>query len=519
MLEVLVGLIPLLLAFGAFTIPIIYLVSRRRLVVMGYGALISLISLVISILLVVDMMYSRDTPLVFKAGGWPAPIGIIYIIDRFTAVLSLVTCFIGFLIFLYSISYITDENYPWYTALLLGVLSGILGVILTGDLFNLFVMLEVVSVSAYGLVMYYRRRAISIVSGLKYAFIGALGTTLYLLAMGVVYSVFNTLNVVDFSLRIREVYSPITGFTFAIIMVLALWAFSIKSGVFPNHFWLPDAHPAAPTPISALLSGLVVNTGVVALYKFLYIATWSTPQSPLPHTLGEVKYVISLLATGMGALSAIIGALLMYIQRDIKRLIAYSTVMNLGYIFMATGCGTRSSIEAALFYISVHSIAKATLFLSVGVFIKAVKSRDLEKLAGSWRASTIGTAALAISTLTLAGVPPLPGFLAKLLLYEALFEYSIPLAILMIVASAIGLVSYMKIFYIIILAPSTTSIVHVNMKLAKLVLVVLAVILVTIGSLFTTTPQLLLTILSKTSTQVTDNIQLYIEFVKSTFIR
>lgn len=518
MIEILAGLIPLLPAFGAFTIPIIYLASRRRLVVMGYGALISLISLVISISLVVDV-YNRDTPVVFKAGGWPAPVGIVYIIDRFTAVLSLITCFIGFLIFLYSISYITDENYPWYTALLLGALSGILGVTLTGDLFNLFVMLEVVSTSSYGLVMYYRRRANSIVSGLKYAFIGALGTTLYLLAMGITYSAFNTLNVVDFSIKIRESYQPIVNSAFAIIMVLALWAFSIKSGVFPNHFWLPDAHPAAPTPISALLSGLVVNTGVVALYKFLYIATWSTPQSPLPHTLGEVKYVISLLTTVMGVLSAIIGALLMYIQRDVKRLIAYSTVMNLGYIFMATGCGTGNGLKAALLYISVHSIAKATLFLSTGVFIKAVKSRDLEKLAGSRKASTIGTIALAISTLTLAGVPPLPGFLAKLLLYEALFEYSMPLAVLMIIASAIGLVSYMKLFYTIILAPPTTSMTRVDMKLAKLVLVIFILVLMTIGILFTSIPQLLFTILSKTSSQVVDNIQLYVEFVKNTFIR
>jgi multicomponent Na+:H+ antiporter subunit D len=382
--------------------------------------------------------------------------------------------------------------------------------VLTGDLFNLFVMLEVTSVSAYGLVMYYRFRANSVVSGLKYAFIGALGTTLYLLAMGLVYSVFGTLNLVDFSLRIREATSPISIQVFSIVMILALWAFSIKSGVFPNHFWLP----AAPTPISALLSGLVVNTGVVALYKFLYLATWSTPDRPLPPLLGEVKYIVSLMATVMGALSAIIGALLMYIQRDVKRLIAYSTIMNLGYLFMATGCGTKLGVEATLLYVSVHSVAKATLFLSVGVFIKAAKSRDLEKLAGSWRASRVAAIALALSTLTLAGAPPLPGFMAKLALYNALFEYNAPLAVLMVVSSAIGLVGYMKLFYTILLASPTSTLVRVDMKLAKLVLAILFTAILAAGVVFTVTPQLLFTVLSSVSEQAL-NSEVYIQSVIS----
>jgi multicomponent Na+:H+ antiporter subunit D len=514
MIEVFLGLIPLIPAFGAFTIPVVYLASRNRLLVMSVGATSTFISLVISALLTISA-FSSNEPLVFKAGGWAAPIGILYVADKFTSTLSLVTCFIGLLIFLYSVSYITDDNYPWYTALLLGAISGILGILLTGDLFNLFVMLEVTSVSSYGLVMYYRRRADSILSGLKYAFIGALGTTLYLLAMGLVYSVYGTLNMVDLSVRITTTaITPQVVQVFSVVMVLALWAFSIKSGVFPNHFWLPDAHPAAPTPISALLSGLVVNTGVVALYKLLYLATGSLISQPLPHPLGDIRSIISLMATCMGALSAIIGALLMYIQRDVKRLIAYSTIMNLGYLFMAVGCGTQRSVEAALLYTSIHSIAKATLFLSAGIFIRAAKSRDLQKLAGSWRASRAGAIALAVSILTLAGVPPLPGFMAKLMLFDALFEYWLPLAVLMIIASAIGLVSYMKLFYTILLAPPVSSTRSVDMKLAKLALIILVATILVAGVLFIAMPQELFTLLRKTSEQ-SIQIQLYREAVFS----
>lgn len=512
MISVLVGLIPFLPAFAAFTVPLMYLSFRKRLLVMYYVFAISLVVLALSAVVAVEA-FTRETPLVFMAGGWPAPIGIVYVVDRPVALLGLVTALVVAMIALYSVSYIVDEGYPWYSILLLGATSGILGVVYTGDMFNLFVMLEVTGVSAYALVMYYRYRATSIVSGLKYAFIGSLGTTLYLLAMGLTYSVYGTLNFVDFSLKLPVQKNPLQAIAYGVIMVLALWAFSIKSGVFPNHFWLPDAHPAAPTPISALLSGLVVNVGVIGLYKFIYIASWSTP----PGTLASVKELVLLVMVVMGTLSALFGALLMNIQRDIKRLIAYSTVMNLGFLFMSVGCGTSHGLMAALYYITTHSLAKATLFLSAGLLIRVAGTRNLEKLAGLGLKYPVVGVALATSTLALAGIPPLPGFLAKLLLYEALFEYNVTLAMLMVVASAIGLLAYMRLFYVVMLGVPSVEIKGLNARAASTSLVVLTVITILVGVVFLFSPQALQGIFKAAADQVTVNIENYVEYIKSTF--
>lgn len=514
MITLLPGIIPFLPALAGFVIPLIYLLTRKRLIAMSYTVIILFITTLLAFILALET-YGIGEPIVFKAGGWPAPIGILYIVDRFTGILGFVSALVLLCISLYSVSYITDEGYPWYSVLLLGAASGILGVIYTGDMFNLFVMLEVTGVSAYALVMYYRHRAISVVSGLKYAFIGSLGTSLYLLAMGVTYSIYGTLNFVDFSLKLATYFSPLHVISYGIVLVLALWAFSIKSGVFPNHFWLPDAHPAAPTPISALLSGLVVNTGIVGLYRFIYIASWNTPPGPFSY----VKEFISLTILLMGSLSAIFGALLMNIQRDIKRLIAYSTIMNLGFLFMGLGCMNASGLRATLYYIIAHSLAKSALFLSAGVFIKATGSRDIEKLSGLGLRYPVAGITLTVSTLALSGIPPLPGFLAKLLLYEALFEYNVLVAITMIVASAIGLLAYMKLLYIVVFSVPGLPVGKLNMKTANVSMSIFIVSILILGVLFLFNPQLLRIVFDAASQQVSPvNIVTYIEHVKKVII-
>ncbi|MEM1595536.1 MAG: proton-conducting transporter membrane subunit [Desulfurococcaceae archaeon] len=514
MIDIIIGVIPFLPAFAGFTIPIVYLVSRKRLVVMGYATIILAITTVLSAIVAYEA-FRVEHPIVFRAGGWPAPIGITYIVDRFCALIGLLTSFIILSILLYSISYITDEAYPWYVILVLGNSAGILGVAYTGDLFNLFVMLEVTGVSAYALVMYYRNRPVAIVSGLKYAFIGSLGTSLYLLAMGLTYSFYGTLNLVDFSYKVTNYIDTLHLFAYGLIMILALWTFSIKSGVFPNHFWLPDAHPAAPTPISALLSGLVVNTGIIGLYKFLYIASWNSYRTPL----NSIMELASLAVILMGSLSGVFGALLMNIQRDVKRLIAYSTVMNLGFLFMGIGCLTFKGLQATLYYVITHSLAKATLFLSTGVFIKASGSRLLDNLSGSGMKYKAAGVAFAVSTLTLAGIPPLPGFLAKLLLYEALFEYNIALAILMVVTSAIGLLAYMKLLYIVLFGAPISLFRKVDMKLAQATLLILTVTIIIVGTVFLFIPEVTQSIIGSAALQSTINIENYVEYVENTFIK
>ncbi|MEM0378161.1 MAG: proton-conducting transporter membrane subunit [Thermosphaera sp.] len=511
----LIGMVPFIPTIGAFSAPLASSILKRRGISVYYGTVFSLVTLIVSARLLMTA-YTEDKPVVFKAGGWPPPIGIIYILDRVNAILAFTTALVLTLIFIYSIEYIRDGGELWYTILLLGAEAGLMGVILTADFFNLFVMLEVTSVSSYSLVMYYRSKAYAIVSGLKYAFVGAMGTTLYFVACALLYNAYGTLNIVDLAWKIRGQYFSITGvpaeaylWSLGIGLVLMAWAFTIKSGVFPNHFWLPDAHPAAPTPISALLSGLVINAGGVSLYKFMYIVLGGNI-SPEVQTL---KNAISIILMFTGTCSAIIGALLMNIQKDLKRLIAYSTVMNTGFLFMAASTGTVLGLSAFIYHTIVHSLAKSVLFLSSGVFIKATGSRSLEDISGLGFKHPVASTALTASIMTLAGIPPLPGFLSKLLLYEALFQYNVASAIAMIVASTIGLISYMKLFYIIFFGTAGKEKQEARTRTANIVLAIFTGVLILLTTLLLTYPGFYNALVSRTVSQIED-IETYLRSVQ-----
>ncbi|MEZ0394767.1 MAG: proton-conducting transporter membrane subunit [Desulfurococcaceae archaeon] len=503
---------PALLVFvpvlGAFLAPLVGAASRNRKILAAYHFFIHAIVLALSAYVVI-CSFSSDEPLVLGLGGWPPPIGVTYVVDRVGSVLCATTALVFTAIAAYSYDYLGDDGYTWYVALVLGCESGLLGVILTGDIFNLFVMIEVVAVSSYGLVMYYRDRAYAIVSGLKYAFMGAMGTTLFFLATAVIYNVFGTLNLADLALKLRgRGGSSITGpppvnpaLQLGVALALALWAFSIKSGVFPNHFWLPDAHPAAPSPVSAMLSGLVVNAGVVALYKVFYLTVGG---STIPSVVGLRQALASVIMV-MGGASAILGSLLMNFQDDVKRLVAYSTIMNMGIMFMVAGVPGPLGPEALLYYVVAHSLAKSTLFMAVGLSIRAGGTRRLAELAGAGKAHPTLSLSLALSTLSLAGVPPLPGFLGKLLAYEALFEQSPAAALTMVLASAIGFVAYAKLFYILLIAPPARRRVELaGHRLALASTAMLALTSAALGALTTLWPSALEESFARAAAQVAD---------------
>ena len=446
-----VGLTPVIPILFAFALPLTSIIVRgNRKIIQGYALLGTGLTLV-SAFKLFQLAYSSNKPLIYTFGGWAAPVGIIYEVDRMSALIALVTAFLMFLIAVYSYRYLEhDSGLEWYYTLYLGLEAGLLGVLLTGDAFNLFVMIEVTSIAAYALVMFYRDRGDSICAGLKYAFIGAVGTTMYFLALGVLYYAFGTVNMANLSALIHGMSFPVVGkpwgdvvIASGVALALATWAFLIKAAVFPNHFWLPEAHPAAPSPISAVLSGLVVNVGVYALARFLYTVYGGS----LGGSVGSVVHALSSILMLLGALSALFGAIMMLVQRDVKRLIAYSTIMHMGYLVMAVGVGTQLALSAALFHMVNHAIAKALLFLAAGAFIHAAGSRNIEDLAGLGRKMPVATFALGVATLSLVGVPPFNVFFSKLLLFNALMERSFGLALILVLSSVTALVAYVKVFY------------------------------------------------------------------------
>ncbi|PCN50084.1 cation:proton antiporter [Candidatus Geothermarchaeota archaeon ex4572_27] len=456
-----VALPPLLGVALAFALPLISLAVKDRRVWEGYAvAATALIAGLCSYVAYAQYVVLAE-PTVYMFGGWPPPVGIVYEVDRLNALLGALVSWVVLLAAVYSVRYMEGEDgVEWYYTLLLGFEAGMVGCLYTGDLFNLFVMLEVMSVSAYGLVAFRRDAYEAVEAAVKYAIVGSLATTLYFIAIAFGYGSFGTLNMADMAAKAVGMRFPVTGAVYSPVgwtlgagafLAFMFWAFAVKAAIAPNHFWLPDAHPAAPSPISALLSGLMVKV-------------------------------------------ALIGGFLLIVQSDVKRLIAYGTVLNVGYITMALGLGGLSphtGLTAAIYHIINHGVAKALLFLCAGSFIHASGARHLDELAGVGRRMPWTSAFFTIGALALAGVPPLNCFMSKLILMQGLLEswWLSPLVVVVVLTSALALIGYLKVVYNVYMRPPVADISWVreaprSMLAPTFILAVACVVLGLIGPVF-----------------------------------
>jgi len=262
------------------------------------------------------------------------------------------------------------------------------------------------------------------------------------------------------------------------IFIVLLVGLSVKSAIYPLHSWLPDAHAAAPSSVSAILSGLVVKVGIYAIARFVYTIFYGSG------ALGNFMDVILAFLLIAGIISAFLESILMLVQKDIKRLIAYSTILNIGYI--ATGLGNLLGIAAAIYHIVNHAIAKSVLFLSAGIYIHAFKTREIDKLASVGRLLPVTTFSFAIAAFSLAGVSPLNAFMSKFLLYGAAVGKHPILAVLIIIPSILAFLAYLKIVYVLYLKPLPREESKYNVKeeiLMATPLFILAIACIVIGIL------------------------------------
>ncbi len=508
-----IGIAPLILTIAAFLLPLISLVVKKKSFYHIYAFAFSIFALLFASLNFYLVNYVYNHPLVYLFGGWPGPLGIVYEIDGVSSVLGLLVALDMVLVVAYSWWYMKDEEgVEWYYTLLLLLETGMLGIVYTGDIFNLFVMIEVLAIAAYGLVSFYRSKHEAIEAAIKYSIVGATATTMYFLAVVFIYGTYGTVNMADLALKARpwlttslvpayEFLANISGTGYgnvfiasAIALALALWAFTFKSAVFPNHFWLPDAHPEAPTPVSAALSGLVVKMGAYATLRFMY--TIFGPNSTLDTGIGGISLrdAILIVILVLGAISAILGSLVMIIQDDIKRLLAYSTIAHLGIIFMGLGIGLKGvndvlvsmAITGVVLHTINHSFGKTLLFMASGVYTKAVNSRNINMMRGLGKLMPATTALVVLGLLHLLGVPPLGGFFSKLLIYNALINSGLALfAIILILSTAISILGYMKLIVTLLVPPRPAELIGKIKEdtLPILVLSVLAGLIILTGIL------------------------------------
>ncbi len=382
---------------------------------------------------------------IFHMGGWPPPTGIVIAADSLSWLMALIAAGLGFCVSLYSLSFIKRKQGEYY-ALLLLLVAGMVGFAITGDLFNMYVFFEIMSVSSYGLAAWLRTKK-SLEGAFKFLVMGSLGTSLILLGTAFIYGLTGTLSLADIGLKIRGVH----GFEAALGIIVT--GFLIKSAAFPFHGWKPDAVEGTVAPVAGLLSGVSTALGVYGLVRMLFI-----------FDMLRMSWIV----IGLGVVTMTMGAVMALMQDELKRLLAYSSISQVGYILMALGLGA-AGLTAGLFHLFNNAILKVMLFLAAGVVLYHTGTTRMDKLGGIGRSVPVTAAAFLIGALGVAGIPGLNGFASKFLIYLSLWEVSPALTAAAVIVSAVTLAYYLKVFSCIFLGPPNKEI-RIRKKTPKLLL-------------------------------------------------
>jgi multicomponent Na+:H+ antiporter subunit D len=404
--------------------------------------------------------------LVYKVGGWMPPLGIGLVLDPLSGLMLVIINSVAAMVSVYAISYM--ERYTAkdrFYALFLMMLSGMNGVVVTGDMFNLFVFLEIGSIASYALVAFGTEEE-ELEASLKYMVMGSVAAALILIGIALLYAYTSTLNMADMARVLAEKHdAKVLGF----VAVLFIAGFGLKGALVPFHWWLPDAHPSAPAPISAMLSGLLIKAlGVYALIRVFFSVLGSGGVAPVFMVLGT--------------LSMLVGVFLAIGQWDFKRLLAYHSISQVGYIMLGVGLGTPLGILGGLFHLFNHSIFKSLLFLNSGAVDYAAGTRDLQQMGGLRQRMPVTASTSLIASMSIAGIPPFNGFWSKLLIVIACIQAGRPgYALAAVIASLMTLASFMKVqkyaFFGDLRAPlKEVREVPFSMRLAMVVLAAICVV-------------------------------------------
>ena len=417
--------LPIILPLGTAAISIglvSWPVARR---VLGGAALTATI---VSCLVLLGEV-SDGTVLVGHVGSVASPIGITLVADTFSAILLSISAIMLLAVFIYAVgSPKTDETRAFFHSVYLILAAGVSASFLTGDLFNLFVAFEVTLTASYVLITFGGSK-LQIRHGMTYVVISLLASTLFITAVGLVYAATGTVNMADLATKLAGIDPGLRSALGALFLVV----FGIKAAIFPLFFWLPDSYPVAASPVTAIFAGLLTKVGVYAIIR---------TQTLL---FGEGGPSTLLLAVaGLTMVTGVLGAIT---QDDVKRILSFHIISQIGYMIFGLGLYTLAGLAAAVFYIVHHIIVKTTLFLVGGLIEERAGTGALRRLGGLLHSSPLLAALFLLPALSLAGIPPLSGFVAKLALIEAGFSIGANLTVAVaILVSALTLFSMTKIW-------------------------------------------------------------------------
>ncbi|MCQ5362200.1 MAG: NADH-quinone oxidoreductase subunit M [Candidatus Methanomethylicia archaeon] len=353
-------------------------------------------------------------------------------IDLLGIFMATVFVLIGISASVYSLRYMErDTGIPLFYSLLLLMISGMVGTVFSGDFFTFFVFWEMMCISSYTLVAFRKQRWEPIEAAFKYLIMSSAGSATLLFGMSILYGICGTLNFQGLHIALSNVGSSVWLYVSAIFILIGL---GVKSAIVPLHTWLPDAHSAAPSSISAMLSGVVVETGIYAICRVGFTVL-----------SGIQSQWISVIAI-LSVLTMLVGNLTPLLQTDLKRLLAYSSIGHIGYMLAGIATGTALGLTGTLMHIFNHALMKGTAFLCAGVILYRLETRELKEMSGVGRRMPVTAITFIISLLALTGLPPLNGFVSEVTIVLATIEANMAwLGVAVIINSIISAAYYIRV--------------------------------------------------------------------------
>jgi multicomponent Na+:H+ antiporter subunit D len=384
---------------GAVGAPLLARISGRLPVVVAVVALAGAAGLLVGF--VPDVLDGGTV--VHVLGGWALPLAVTLTLDPFGLLFALVTAIVGLLLLVYTLSELSGlgaRELGTFAALFQLMLAALIGSALTGDLFNLFVWFEVAALASYGLTGFFLERPFALEAAFKILVLTTVAGFSVFVGTGLLYARHGVLNLG----QLHQVMGP--GDALPVALLLA--GYATKAGLVPFHGWLADAHTTAPGPVSALFSGLMVNLGMLALARIGLQMYGLPPVSGLLMVLGLV--------------SALVGAAMALAQDDLKRLLAYDTVSQMGVLAVGVAAGSPAAASGAVFHLLSHALFKALLFLAAGAIVHRTGLTLLSEMGGLGRAMPWVAGAFTVGAASIAGIPPLNGFASLGLIHHGLIE-------------------------------------------------------------------------------------------------
>ena len=382
----------------------------------------------------------------YYLGGWAPPWGIEYVVDPLGGGMAVLVALLATLVAIYAgphLRALSPRRAAVFNSLFLLLTSGLLGITLTGDLFNLYVFVEISSLAAYALLASGGERAI--VATFRYLLIGTIAASFYLLGIGYLYALTGTVNMADLAMRLPQAGG---GSAMTVGVVLIVVGLAIKMAVFPLHGWMPDAYTYAPPPVTMFIAAVMSKVSAYALLRVLFFV--------LPRT-GAVETALSVLSW-VAAGGVLAGSVLALAQTDVRRMLAYSSVGQMGYVVLGLSIGNAAALTGALLHIMGHAVAKASLFGAVASLPRDTVQADIAGFAGASRRAPLTMAAFTLAALSLVGMPPTAGFFSKWYLLRGAIEADAWLfAAVLLVSSLLSAVYFFRVIERIYFAPDPAA--------------------------------------------------------------